>query len=223
MNGDNEKSEDFKEDIFIEDIEKENTDIATPSDAKKEELIASSSNAKQNICEECNTVDGHEDYCEIYIEELKNDLRAVISFLKAREQDVIKLSEYHTKLFKKGTNTFGLLAWWDFDWCIFLEYFCIKDRFRGKGYSYDLFAFIFNMRKLIILEVDKTNNGLLSFYKSQGFVLNDNYIYKPINLSLDYTNNSNLALMSYPRKISKNEFESFILEQANPKYNQYRK
>ena len=139
------------------------------------------------------------------------------------QQDVIKLSEYHTKLFKKGTKTFGLLAWWDFNWCIFLEYFCIKDRFRGMGYSYDLFTFIFSMRKLLILEVDKTNNRLLNFYQSRGFVLNDNYIYKPIDLSLNCTNNNNLALMSYPRKISKSEFECFVSEQINPKYNQYRK
>lgn len=137
--------------------------------------------------------------------------------------DVFKLNEYNTRFFKKGKNILGLLAWWDFDWCIFLEYFCIKSKFRGMGYSNELFEFIFKMHKLVILEVDKTDLGLLNFYISHNFVLNDNFEYQPINLSKDYVNNNNLILMSYPRKISANEFENFVSELTNPKYNQYRK
>lgn len=137
--------------------------------------------------------------------------------------DINKLTQYHIRFFKKKKKTFGLLAWWNFDWCIFIEYLCIKRKFRSMGFSNKLFEFIYGLNNLVILEVDKTDLNLLNFYLSHNFVMNDNYKYQPIDLSKEYKNNNNLVLMSYPRKISEAEFENFVSELTNPKYNQYRK
>lgn len=148
----------------------------------------------------------------------QNELRTYLG-----QQDVSRLNEYHTKLLRKGKKIIGLIAWWDFNWCIFIEYLCIKESYRGMGFSYELLNYILNLGKLVIIEVDKTKDALLKFYQSRGFVPNDDYTYHPINLSFDGVNNTNLIILSYPRKVDNDELKRFYSELINPKYNQYRK
>ena len=60
----------------IENIENiENIKIETPSNAEKEsEIISTSSNAELKICVECGMINEHLNGCDLFLEEIKNEL-----------------------------------------------------------------------------------------------------------------------------------------------------
>lgn len=103
----------------------------------------------------------------------------------------------------------GFIAVWSFDTFNFIEHIAISKKIRGKGIGSSLLKnYIKSCNKTIVLEVEPPNNDIairrIKFYERLGFNLNLFYYQQPpLRDGFSYIE---LKIMSYPRKISEEEF-----------------
>ena len=105
--------------------------------------------------------------------------------------------------------------WWDFASIIFVEYVVVAKYLRHCGRGSRLLNGLKQFGKIIVLEVETNNRGLLGFYKANGFKIN-NVDYKAIPLS-DFAADE-YYLLSFHRELSSLEFEEFTRTINAPEY-----
>lgn len=134
-----------------------------------------------------------------------------------RQKIICNMSNYKISFIKQNSDIVAFASWWDFDWCIFLEYISVIEKYRNKGIGSTVLKEILCCNELLILECLEDDIELLTFYKKRGFVVN-NVDYTPIKLNIDNDTDKYLIL-SYKRKLSDYEYNKFLNEIHNPKYN----
>lgn len=105
--------------------------------------------------------------------------------------------------------------WWDFMSLIFVEYVLVAPQCRNCGKGSMLLDELKKNKKLIILEVETHNTGLLEFYKANGFQTN-NIDYEAVPLSNNPADK--YYLMSFHRELTHSEFGEFIELIHAPEY-----
>ncbi|MCD8262786.1 MAG: GNAT family N-acetyltransferase [Tannerellaceae bacterium] len=151
---------------------------------------------------------------------LYNEFEAIykISFpvfeQRTSEQQIMAFSSplYHLDCFTEEDGFIGFIAWWNFDYGVYIEHFAIHPRLRGKGYEGNILQqFIVNSRKPVILEidpvVDEISAARLRFYKTYGFVENP---YKHIHPAYrnEYAPHS-LVVLSTQAILSPEQYQQF--------------
>ena len=134
-----------------------------------------------------------------------------------RQKIICNMSNYKISVIKQNSDIVAFASWWDFDWCIFLEYISVIEKYRNKGIGSTVLKEILCCNELLILECLENDIELLTFYKKRGFVVN-NVDYTPIKLNIDNDTDKYLIL-SYKRQLSDYEYNKFLNEIHNPKYN----
>lgn len=134
-----------------------------------------------------------------------------------RQNTISNMPNYKISVIKKNHAIVAFASWWNFEWCVFLEYISVTKKYRNKGVGTSVLKEILFCNELLILECSENNMELLNFYKKRGFVVN-NVNYTPIKLNMDNDTDKYLIL-SYKRKLSDYEYNKFLNEIHNPKYN----
>lgn len=112
-------------------------------------------------------------------------------------------------------NLLGFILYWELKNFNFIEHFAVNPNTRGKGIGSKMLKdFIEKSKNTIILEVeipkDEISKKRIHFYEKNGFFLNKyNYFQKPLRKN---TQPQKMYLMSYPKEISKEEFENIKSE-----------
>lgn len=120
-------------------------------------------------------------------------------------------------------NLIGYACFWEFDEFVFVEHFAILKNMRGTGCgSRFLKEFSESKNKPIVLEVELPENEIakkrISFYERLGYVINPFEYYQPT-----YHEGLELVpmhIMTYKNTLSKEQFDSFVLQIKNLVYNQ---
>ena len=114
---------------------------------------------------------------------------------------------------KEEDRIIGILSYYDGGEFVCVDYFAIDGDYKGKGLGSRMLRYFLDQAgKLVMLEVehplDEQSKKRIAFYQRNGLVLNDQYDYfvPPVrNLKQPLY----FHLMSYPRAISKNDFEFY--------------
>lgn len=148
------------------------------------------------------------DFYNILVESFPEDERRG----QAGQYEVFQDDNYKVLGFENEEKLIGFIAYWEFDAFIYIEHFAFAKECRNKGYgSKILNDFIKSSPKKVILEVELPKDSIsinrIKFYERNKFLLNDYYYMQPA-----YEKDRSpieLKLMSYPAKLSLEEFENF--------------
>lgn len=119
---------------------------------------------------------------------------------------------YNVLYFKENEKVVAFLAYWEFNNFIFIEHFAVDEDLRGKGTGTNILkSFLRSSNKKVVLEVELPLEDIairrIEFYKRLGLYLNDyKYMQPPLQKGNEYFE---LKIMSYPEKITKEEFIEF--------------
>lgn len=107
----------------------------------------------------------------------------------------------------------SLLIYFDLDDYIFIDYLGINPKFHGLGLGSKVMQdFLARQTKLVLLEVEKVDNELkqrrVNFYERLGLTLNDGD-YEMLSY-LDPSQTIPMKIMSYPKALNDDEFESYV-------------
>ncbi len=113
------------------------------------------------------------------------------------------------------TKFVGFIICWKFPEFFFIEHFAILPNERSKGYGLQALAkFIQEVLKPVVLEVEEPNSTAaikrIQFYEKLNFRINTGIYFQP-----PYSNEKNavkMLLMSFPKKLSENDFEKIKLQ-----------
>lgn len=128
------------------------------------------------------------------------------------QKKILENNLYNVLYYKEGKEVVAFIAFWKFEDFIFIEHLAVAERLRSKGIGKRILNTLLTIyHKKVILEVEPVEDQLtkrrVEFYNRLGFKLND-YEYKqpPLQEGNEYLK---LEIMSYPEKISKEEFLEF--------------
>ncbi|MBC8569531.1 GNAT family N-acetyltransferase [Zongyangia hominis] len=133
---------------------------------------------------------------------------------RTRERQ-IKLMEnehYRIEVWREGDTVKAFLALWDFGDFLYVEHFAVGESYRNEGLGKKMLTELLSREKrLICLEVEPPQTEMakrrIGFYERLGFFLQP---YEYVQPALRETEPSlPLMIMSYPRPISREEFEKF--------------
>ena len=121
-----------------------------------------------------------------------------------------KKPSYEMMLNQDETSVNALLTLWHFPRFIFAEHLAVSPNLRGQGHGSELVKkYLLSQNLPAILEVELPENNLarrrIEFYKRLGFALNT-YPYRQPPYEKGQAPLS-LYLMSYPKELSKEEYE----------------
>lgn len=124
---------------------------------------------------------------------------------------------------KKEGKMLSFFAVWQFEDFLFIEHFAVDKEARNGGLGAVMLSNLQKMNnKKIILEVeppaDELTKRRVAFYERNGFCLND-YFYMQPAMDED-TKPIPLKIMSYPKELSRNEFEAVREELYRSVYRQ---
>lgn len=106
----------------------------------------------------------------------------------------------------------GVVALWDFDNFLYIEHFAINPLFRNEGIGGRILDEMINwVGKPIVLEVevpkDEITKRRVGFYERHGFLFHDYpYLQPPMRAGQEMLP---LRLMTFPERISLNEYERY--------------
>ena len=128
---------------------------------------------------------------------------------KENQKKLLKNKSYKIHGLYDDKKIIAFVASWELEKFIFIEHFAVHKDYRNKKIGENLLKTFLGLKnKNIILEVEPPLNDLkirrINFYKRCGFCLN-NYEY----MQPSYEKKQKqipLKIMSYPKKIYKNEF-----------------
>ncbi len=132
---------------------------------------------------------------------------------KEYQEETMKRSSYHLEAILNNDEFVGFIGWWSFGQISFIEHFATLPHLRGQGVGRKaLESFIAQSNREVILEVEHPTTQLserrIGFYERIGFTLND-YCYSHPSYTLERAERVELLIMSYPRPLSCEQFESF--------------
>lgn len=142
---------------------------------------------------------------------LENSLPRVEFRSKENQKKLTKKHVYEILVCKQNKTIIGAIAFWHLDKFIFIEHFVIDENYRNLGIGTKMLEFIKNeFNSTVILEVElpynEMNKRRIAFYERNGFYYNDfEYFQVPLNTGDEPLP---LKIMSCPKSISKDEFES---------------
>ncbi|GAA0079078.1 GNAT family N-acetyltransferase [Clostridium sp. CTA-5] len=128
--------------------------------------------------------------------------------IKLLDEMMYKIYAYKDQ--EKNINAF--IASWNFDKFNFIEHFAVNPNIRGNGLGTKMLNnYMKECKKTIFLEVEPPKTDIarrrINFYKRLGFYLND-YDYVQLPLQKQHKPLP-LMVMTYPRKVNKDEFENY--------------
>ena len=140
-------------------------------------------------------------YEEAFPEDERRDLE--------KQEKIMQDKSYNFFSVKKDKKLIAIITDWNFDNFFFIEHLAVNQELRGKGIGTELISNYFkNNNKSVVLEVEKPETEIaarrIEFYKRLGFNLNSYSYIQPA-----YGKDKNpvpMLLMSYPDKISNNDF-----------------
>lgn len=126
-------------------------------------------------------------------------------YLREKESQILAFRHHDYRFIYK--ERIGIILWWDFVDFAFIEYIVVKAAFRNQGNGSNLLNKIKSSNRLIILEVEDTDERLKRFYRNNGF-LECTIPYEAIQIN--ETPQDNLLLMSYDHELSREEYDMFM-------------
>lgn len=139
------------------------------------------------------------------------------SFLKEefrsfeKQKDLLEKDAYNILFCFENESVIAIMAFWHLENFTFIEHFAVKEQFRKQGIGSKMMKFLLSKYKnIVILEVELPYNEVnvkrIEFYKKLGFCYNDfEYFQAPLNKG---DKPLPLRIMSYPKNISKSEFNN---------------
>ena len=146
-----------------------------------------------------------------FYELLESSLPRVEFRDKCRQKNLLNIKVYEMLFCSVDEKCIGALAFWHLDDTIFVEHFVVDESYRGKGIGTKMLNALKEQTKSnVILEVElpynEMNKRRIAFYERNGFCYNDfEYYQVPLNKGDEPLP---LRIMSYPKSISLQEFES---------------
>ena len=134
------------------------------------------------------------------------------------QKRLLAIGNYNINVIKDKNMLIAFMAWWNFSWCTFIEYIGVRPEYRGQSLAETLLTSILHENKLTILEVDNENVKAYMLYSKEGFYVNS-FDYSPMDLRHGIRCRHKLKLMSFPRKLTEDEYRQFIIELHKPQYN----
>lgn len=138
--------------------------------------------------------------------------------IEIREKEVqfglFEIEEFHTYAIgdeSKGEIN-GFVNIWEFENCLYIDHFAVKDEFRGDGLGGKVLEHILgSTNKFVILEVELPDGDLekrrIAFYERYGFKFNDYYYMQP---PMKKGNELfPLRIMTYPDRVDEIEFNKY--------------
>lgn len=142
----------------------------------------------------------------IYLESFPRDERRELK----QQSRILPIKNYYFYAILDKNKIIGICAFWEFKEFIYGEHIAIRKDLRSKGYGGKIIGKYLTNKKLIAIESEKPTRSKmakrrLNLYKKLGFIVNKyNYKAKPY----DETKKSiSYLILTYPRKITKKEFE----------------
>ncbi|GMQ59283.1 GNAT family N-acetyltransferase [Vallitalea sediminicola] len=140
-------------------------------------------------------------YCDSFPENERRSLK--------QQMDIMKEDKYSWYPVKDNNIIVGFYTTWDLSDFVYIEHLAFDKNSRGKGYGSNIIREIIDNNNKIILEVEEPNTHeakkRIDFYTRLGLILN-NYDY--VQPAYDKNKKSvPLLIMSYPSKISEEEFK----------------
>ena len=127
------------------------------------------------------------------------------------QDNIMSDDEYHFNLIVEDGTEVGNILFWENDQYRYVEHFYIYPQFRGRSYGSKAIQTLCGMGKQVILEIEPAVDEMTirrkGFYERNGFCANSyHYTHPPFYKELeDYE----LTVMSFPEKLSQEEFEGF--------------
>lgn len=127
------------------------------------------------------------------------------------QREILNNKEYHFNLIYDQNNLIGIILYWETQNFIYVEHFCINPEMRNQKYGHRVLELINQKGKTVILEIDPPVNEISkrrknfyerAQYKSNGF----KHIHPPYHEGYE---GHNLIVMSYPNKLSEDEYDNF--------------
>lgn len=144
-------------------------------------------------------------YCESFP---PNEQRALDDQKNAMMQE-----DYHFEALVQAGRFVGILLYWEQAGFIFVEHFAIASDMRSGGLGTKAMGLLQENKKPVILEIepvtDEQSQKRLNFYARLGFIKND-YIHIQPPYKRQFTGHK-LELLSYPQKMSIEEYKEFTL------------
>jgi len=129
----------------------------------------------------------------------------------ASQEKILSDDEYHFDLIYDKNDFAGLLLSWETEEFIYVEHFCIIPEMRNRNYGQTALSLLGQQEKPVILEIDPPIDAISArrkrFYERNGFVSNPYpHIHPPYHRG---NTGHDLVIMSYPKEITRSEYDSF--------------
>ena len=130
---------------------------------------------------------------------------------EASQVKILTDEEYHFTLVYDDDVFVGLVLYWETQKFIYVEHFCILPEMRNNKYGQKALELLGKGGKTIILEIDPPIDAISvrrkGFYERSGFVENPySHIHPPYHKG---NIGHNLVIMSFPDRITQNEYDFF--------------
>lgn len=153
---------------------------------------------------------------ESFFRVMKNSFPEIERRTDKGQKALFNENEYRVIGYKdKNDDVTAFIAFWDFEDFIFIEHFAVDKSIRGNGVGSKFISeFLNNSEKNIVLEVELPEDEIsirrIEFYKRMGMTLNDyEYVQPPLQKGKELLP---LRIMSYPKRLSQDEFENIRRE-----------
>lgn len=136
--------------------------------------------------------------------------------LRLHAQAMQQESSFHCYTFYSDDTFVGLLFYWEFSTCIYIEHLAVNIMNRGQGNGAKILDFVHQQGKPVILEIepltDAATESRLHFYEKTGYHL---LPYEHYQLPYHHHDEPlSLLLLSYPQVASTALVEEFETEYA---------
>jgi len=128
------------------------------------------------------------------------------------QKALLSLPQYCLYAVKEKEILQGVISLWEIEDFIYIEHFAISPEYRNGGFGGKVLAHLIKWKnKPVILEVEEPEGEIekrrIGFYERHGFFYNDYpYMQPPLRENQELFP---LRVMTRPRKIRKEEFESY--------------
>ncbi len=148
-----------------------------------------------------------EEAWQLYLDSFPLKERRVLK----EQKDILNDRNYNMTCYRKNDTLIAIAFYWEIDNYTFLEHFAINNNLRGESYGSKILKKFIDDNESIILEIepviDEITQRRLNFYKRLNFVLNEYEHYQIPFRKAEVEVDLKLLLMSYEKKLNKNEYE----------------
>lgn len=128
---------------------------------------------------------------------------------------------YKPYVFEKDCALIGFILAWEMSDFRFIEHFAVDKAYRGSGIGSSILSdYLLMNEKPVCLEVEPPLNSIserrIAFYKRLGFMLNDFEYFQPA--LQPGQKKVELKIMSYPKSLSKEQFDFYRKRIFNAAY-----